>query len=282
VVPQLGNASYVSILCNQCNLFVGSDIYAVEVLSDDALRALENPSVELAEILSSYTKDTHWSAQFSYVEKLRCILRFHSDVIDSTVTALALECVVDSLDSLRSSTLRNGIFCGAAFVKSGLLGLDDMFRIVRAIAVKVAGGPKFINERAEASLNECLQGVETWNALYALLPVTDHKNSDVVSRTFVVMGGLISRLDASFVEVDAAHYPIIRALAIGLTRKGVAGKASCRSALKHIYGLVSVEIFGLAVKECKLLNSQFKVVEKEVGPCSLSLLLPADSESSST
>lgn len=239
------------------------DLYAVEVLTDTELRPLNN-AADVVKKLSSYSKDTPWSEQFAIVEGIRSLLLFHAEELNTTPKDKVITCVIDSLESLRSSSARNGIFAGGLLIKYGRLCREELHRVVQAMVMRTAGGPKFICDVAEGVLSEALLTIDPLLATESLMDGTQHKNADVVSKAYVIMGQSFTRVGVMTPERCAAHLRVIKSLFNGLNSKRVPGKESSRVAVRHLRKLIGDSEFARTVASCDLPNSLTKLIAKEV------------------
>ena len=240
------------------------DLYAVEVLLDSDLRPLPSAPDLLQKLNSGYSKDTPWSEQFAFVEGIRSLLLFHQDEFCTAPRDKLITCVIDCLESLRSSSARNGIFAGGLLIKHGQLTREELFRIVQAMVGKTAGGPKFICDVAEGVLSDALLTIDPLLATRSLMEATLHKNADVVSKAYVIMGQSFTRVSAMTPESCDAHLSVFKALFHGLNSKRVPGKESSRVAVRHLRKLIGESEFVRIVAACDLPNSLTKLIAKEI------------------
>ena len=132
---------------------------------------------------------------------------------------------------------------------------------------RTAGGPKFICDVAEGALSEALLTIDPLLATEALMNGTQHKNADVVSKAYVLMGQSFTRMSSITPELCAKHLPVVKALFRGLNSKRVPGKDSARNAVRHLRRLLGESEFPRVVASCDLPNSLCKLIAKEVSDC---------------
>lgn len=240
------------------------ELFAVEVVPDSLLSPLPNAVELLQSLRNDYSKETSWSDQFVFVQGIRSLLLFHVDAVQSGPKDKLIQCVIDSLESLRSSSVRNGLSAGGLLMKYGNLAREQLFHIVQAMVVRTAGGPKFICDEAEAVLKESLQSINPLLAAESLIEGTHHKNADVVSKAYVLMGHTFLRIPSNTSDLCTAHRPLIKCLFIGLSSKRVQGKEGSRLAIRHLHNLIGEAEFTHAVASCDLPNSLTKLIAKEI------------------
>lgn len=251
------------------------DLFNVEVLADSVLLQLNDDDVsDFIRNLNTnlINSDTSWAEQFRLVETLRSLLLYNRDKVTefytgtgTTVTPSPIVSLITSAaESLRSSTMRNGILAARLLILNVPLTSQDLEKVTFSVTTRMAGSPKFICDLAENSLTEALEGVSPLRAIDALLPLTSHKNADVASKAFIQVGKQISRLTADSLASDYAFVPLLQALAAGLNCKKVPGKDSSRNSLRQLLLLMGGEILEQRLAECNLLGSQMKQIQKEI------------------
>lgn len=246
------------------------DIFSVEVVSDEHLPALEDPDAFFDTIPPFHWKDAPWPDQFRFIEKIRCVLKHHLSDFKEDYIPKTISCLVDSLESLRSSTIKNALKASSSLILSIDLKQRDLNKIVHAICLKTSGCPKFIIEQAVETLQSSFHRSDPLKVILALLEATAHKNADVISYAHVMMRMQVERLDLSeetnLSQVfDPSFYGFTHSLCLGLNGKKVPGKEACRAALRYMHAELGTERFKKLVSQCGSLSpSQLKLVDKEV------------------
>jgi hypothetical protein len=240
------------------------DIYAVELKREEDLIPLDDPIGLLLKLNESYSKDVGWTDQLAYLENLRSIFLYHKDTFTCEYHMKCIDCIVDSCDAIRSSTMRSGLVTATLLIENIHLSSSDLNRTVRSVVARTAAAPKFIVDLAEGGLAKAFKNVDPWQAVISLVEPANHKNPDVVSKAFVLMGAQFIRIPFRLEDINGSHYLVLRLIGIGLNSRKVPGKVSCRNALSHLHDLFGTEDFLFVMGQCSLTPVQFKWVEKEV------------------
>lgn len=236
------------------------DIFDIKVLFDNELACLAQPESQVGVALLALKSETStWAERYGAIEILRrsCVFSpamFTSSIIESTIQALNEE-----LDSLRSCTIRNSVFC-----LQGLLKLEvcqDWINsgekchvydeIVGKLLLKSCSGPKFL---CKIMLEVFVQGAKVlpFSRLTIVLDsFSSHKNSEVCNHVYAIgcenfllnMNSVITENDGTTMETS------IRLFQKGINSVQPAGRSMAKKALKGYADRIGAEAFSKEVNQ---------------------------------
>jgi hypothetical protein len=229
------------------------EIFEVTVLADHELRSFSSASD--AETYNAYNAahsmfsavSATWADKYSFVELVRSISfskpRF---LVDNGLTENVLKAAMDSVESLRSSEIRNGILALGILVQNCMSGItEEQLTLVAGLLVnKLAGGPRFICSLSSEVLAKVILSLAPLVSIRALMPHVQHKNAEAAS---IVVCLLADRVVPKLDKENADHLDGCRIL-IGVLSKGLNGKrattiTSSKAALSHLRQYLGEESF---------------------------------------
>ena len=224
-------------------------IYDVKVHSDEEIVTchdilLPNNAGLFEAILKSMSGTCEWIEKYSSIEMTRKALLtpvdaslFSEEMISSIVKLL-----LESITSLRSCIIKNSLLCVNTFIKKycNHINEEQMSALVTCLFNRMANGPRFVVELAEKIvtdiINEYISGVSYILAVKCVKPTLLHKNSDICSKAYCILGNItVSKLALDHV----GHFrDIIDVLSNGLNAKKMNARDACKKGLVTLAQLV--------------------------------------------
>jgi hypothetical protein len=258
---------------------VGS-IYDVKVHSDEEIVTCDdvivlNNSALLTVIKKSVAEASEWIDKYSSIEMTRKALLMPVDTSlysDDMITSL-VQLLLESVMSLRSCIIKNALLCVNIFIQKycNHINEDLMSVLVTCLFNRMANGPKFIVELAEKIvtdiMNVYISGVSYVLAIKCIKPTLTHKNSDICSKAYAILGSItVSKVSLNHIE----HFrDIIDVLSNGLNAKKLNARDACKKALVQLARLVGDLEFNTLVES---LGNESKIaqINREVSTMLLS------------
>jgi hypothetical protein len=248
------------------------ELYDVTLLQDDEITPYEpNDNVineltilisksGLYNVVNSNTADKTdnngtWADKYALVEFIRRVLLHHTDSLliefhsDSKIDSenqlmiTITDAIVDAIQSLRSSTVRNGVLCARAVINthSKLKWSEGhILRLVTDLVNRTSVGPRFICEQAAEVLAAMIITLPPLLSIQLLAPSISHKNADACSKVFSLIAESSLKLTEivyqplSSVPSTCTINKLIDALSKGLNAKRPQARDLCRKAFRHI------------------------------------------------
>ncbi len=224
-------------------------IYDVKVRSDAEIVACNDIVVPNNEglfegILKSMSGTCEWIEKYSSIEMTRKALltpvdtSLFSDEMISSIVQLLLE----SITSLRSCIIKNSLLCVNIFIQKycNHINEEQMSALVTCLFNRMANGPKFVVELAEKIvtdvMNVYISGVSYILAVKCVKPSLLHKNSDICSKAYCILGNItISKAALDHI----GHFrDIIDVVSNGLNAKKMNARDTCKKALVKLAQLI--------------------------------------------
>lgn len=221
------------------------EIFSVVVLSDADLPPLseeENIAFLHTQIERVFSQDTNWAEKYEAMTNIRRVLIFHIELLDddnSVVPVIAMQCV-DAINSLRSTTVRNGLLClQALLTKKSVLVWSSRAAssIIACLLTRCGSGPRFIVESAAQILlsivpAHCPLGIITQSAQ----PLLTNKSPEVSSKAAMLIASATMSLTITTISSVTQHdmYITLISLLTGLGAKKIPAKDAAKKAILHI------------------------------------------------
>lgn len=253
------------------------ELYDVTLLQDDEITPYEpNDNVinELTMLISksglyneihsnpSDKTDSNgtWADKYALVEFIRRILLHHADSLviefqkqynhndskvdnENPLMITITDASVDAIQSLRSSTVRNGVLCARAIINSYFKlqwSEGQLLRIVIELVNRTTVGPRFICEQAGEVLAAMITILPPLLSIQLLVPSIGHKNADACSKVYSLIAESSLKLTEivyqplSLLPSTCTINKLIDALSKGLNAKRPQARDLCRKAFRHI------------------------------------------------
>jgi hypothetical protein len=217
------------------------DIYNAAVLVDNELldfadKSHENILQSLFESFGALNGESPWIERFSHIELFRRILWHHSQLLSNVDFQLHIELMLSSLDSLRSSEVRNGLAaCRLLLCKLyNSLTMAQINAICTALTNRSASGPKFIILEAVEALEAISNALPPLTMIESLLNSIHNKNADVANRSIVMISKKFLLCAIDIINNETILPNVIKALSVGLSSKRSSGRQFSKEALIHL------------------------------------------------
>jgi len=207
-----------------------------------------------------------WADKYALVEFIRRVLLHHIDnlilefqqrlIVDSNSNSNSndnnqnsfmitlTDATVDALQSLRSSTVRNGLLCARSIIKnySKIPWSDTQLqRIVTDLVNRTTVGPRFICEQAGEVLTNLTTSLPPLTSILILVPSIGHKNADACSKVYSLIAESSLQLNEIVYEPSSSlssstciMKKLVDSLSKGLNAKRPQARDLCRKAFRHI------------------------------------------------
>ena len=202
-----------------------------------------------------------WADKYALVEFIRRIMLHHTDNLsiefqqqrqqndtdindnENPLMITITDATVDAIQSLRSSTVRNGILCARTIINSYLkIQWSDgqLLRIVTDLVNRTTVGPRFICEQAGEVLTSMITVLPSLVSILLLVPSISHKNADACSKVYSLIAESTLKLTEivyqplSLLPTTCIINKLVDALSKGLNAKRPQARDLCRKAFRHI------------------------------------------------
>ena len=256
------------------------ELYDVIVLDDSELLCFDSDLMALTglETACSLTEESSsWADMFSAVEVIRRVTQHHSEIFLTGKEEMfpnALQVAINATSSLRSSTIRNGLFC---LRNLALIDVSSVYvvKIIEALMCRTFSSPKFICDISNNIILELIPKIPPMLCIQGAINSTNNKNTEVSSRAFLMISESIIRLfsDINIIllnnnntqknEIKLKYDEYIKLLSRGLNARISTSRESSKIALKSMKKYLGDEIFKENL-EISLDENSRKEVEREI------------------
>jgi hypothetical protein len=222
------------------------EIFSVVVLSDADLPPLtedeENMAFLHTQIEKVLSQDTNWAEKYEAMTNIRRVLVFRIELLDednAVVPVIAMQCV-DAINSLRSTTVRNGLLCiQALLIKKSVVVWSSRAAasIIACLLTRCGSGPRFIVESAAQILlstipTHCPLGIITQSAQ----PLLTNKSPEVSSKAAMLIASATMSLTFTSINSVTQHdlHTTLISLLTGLGAKKIPAKDAAKKAILHL------------------------------------------------
>jgi hypothetical protein len=202
-----------------------TDLYDVKLLQDEELPLLDS-DFSLNSVISSYSSSTVWAEKFYCVQHMRCFVQFCDESITNRDVSSMISAGLLEIESLRSSSSRNGLYLLRQLSSHLPRLLDDelMKKSFDTLINRIKAGPKFLATEAAGVLKIIGGVVDPIHIVALLTPHSNSKNTDVVDVVYSVICKSLENMD-SFAEVSDG----IRLIYAGLSSRSISAKECSKS-----------------------------------------------------
>jgi hypothetical protein len=216
-----------------------SDLYDVKVLSNDDISPCSAESLQCYLQTVTGVRDFHalvWVEKFDLITMIRQILKHQSDMIKLSHLPMISTFIIEGVDSLRSTTVRNSLEAMKQLVlfstSSATHDQAYMLGAVQCILRKTSTAPKFMI----SLVDEIIQVMTKNLSLHVLLPAANefvnHKNLDSVKKSFSMICDAIKLTDCNGDKL------ILNYLCVGVKSKSPEARKICKEAIVNIQNML--------------------------------------------
>lgn len=254
------------------------DLYDVVLLEDSALFAFESSekaAEELSKQLAAFPATTVWAEKYEIITTFRRIVLHHNILLADTATLKSVvNCVLDSIASLRSSNVRNGLLClrKAAHCCEQIWSVDNSLAIFNSLLNKSGNGPKFLCDTAFETAQCATEKCPIERLIPALQPFLTHKNMEVSCKAIQLLTQSIQQLTTAFLQQlhqscssNTKLTDMLSCLSAALNAKKALGKEKAKEALRHIKEALGADLFDSFI-DANLTATQSAEIKREVKP----------------
>eukprot|EP01038_Epipyxis_sp_PR26KG_P010532 gene10532-14149_t len=257
------------------------DLYEMIVLQDNELNSFDDISqaeMELQKICSIDLKSLSWAEKYELIVVIRKISLFHGTILTNNNQAKSqvLNLVIETVSSLRSSTVKNGLCCLQSLLKNCevAINLENSSQIVQSLLLRTSSGPKFICELASDLLNESVSIINPLLFIQSVMPYLNHRNAEITSRSFCLISKCIKQIKFEELQLDNEEVfynnlaDPVRSLSLGLKCKLAKGRESSKDGLKYLIKTIGRDVF-FKIAEQYLPSPLVADLTRELGRVSL-------------
>lgn len=257
------------------------DLFEVALLLDSDLTPLPNTlndlDNELLKQYDLYMATTVWAEKYEIITMFRRIVNHHSDLLDTTekINCL-LRCLNDGLTSLRSSNVRNSLFCLKKMFQLTstinslaicLWGNDLLSSLIANIFNRVGSGPKFLCDSAYETLESFALQCPIETCLKCIEPFFTHRNLEVVCKSIFALDITIRKVssDQLIQQIDSMTWlkSVVVLLVTSFNAKKAIGKEKAKKCLKYIQMTITNEQFDIFLSK-HFSEIQIKEMKREL------------------
>lgn len=256
------------------------DLYDVVLLEDSALNAFEDAAsaeTEFKKQLSSYANTTVWAEKYEAITIFRRIVIHHPSLLtEANTLKTMLSCILDSIASLRSSNVRNGLLAlkKASHVCEQIWCADNANSIFQSLLNKSGNGPKFLCDAAFEAAQCAAQKCPINLLIPSIQSFVNHKNIEVSCKAIMLQCQSVTQLSTEFLQKQHEASStlltnILTALCLSLSAKKAQGKEKAKEALRFIKQALGEDKFDSYV-DAKLPANQSAEIKREIKSASSS------------
>lgn len=228
------------------------ELFDVVVLSDEDLPSIDIHDSIVDEIIKLYRSTNLWNERYIFVENIRKLIKYHSQVISVKELPDLAEIATLELNSLRSCSIRNGIFLSRQLITEFprlLMDSGHLVEILNHFVIKMSSGPRFIGELALDSFQLCLANTQLRfeEKIDLMMKNVSHKSADVAGKMQLLLAEHCSvelkDLNTEITLSSTTFSNLCEGLYVGINSKRAFAKEKTRSALAQLVQRLGKENF---------------------------------------
>lgn len=218
------------------------DLYDVQVLEDTDIKqgCEEDVVITIASLSMPVTEN--WAGQFDQVTNLRQVLLHQRERLSSDEVGQAARIIISAVESLRSTTVRNGLLCMRQFIVTagGDSKASCLVDIIHCLVKRCHNGPKFLVRLAEPLIPLVVRRLHSDVIIAASKELVVNRNIEVSKRAYLMLCEIASRVAS---EERESFDSLLSLLVSGTNGKSSDVRASCKKSIIVIRKSMSEDEF---------------------------------------
>jgi len=264
------------------------DLYDVVLLEDSQLPAFETSIQALDELvknLQHYNETSVWAEKYESITIFRRIILHHALILTNPSHQSLLTCLIDGIQSLRSSNVRNSLLCIKQYSKlifgennvEGIWSFDSFATLVTVLLNRLGSGPKFLCEATMEALKVVFEHCPAEYSIGLLSNFVNHRNLDTSWKSIQLLTLIFKQIPQESWERflqsvtnpsdDKEDRPWMKTcltlLSLSLSAKKPQGKELAKETWQILQSLLGPESFSKLIDQT-LSSSQFSEIHREL------------------
>ena len=205
------------------------DLYDVQVLEDCDIKSGSDEDATNIISAMALPQTENWAGQFDQVTSLRQLLLYHRERLDAEQVSQAAQIIILAVESLRSTTVRNGLLCMRQFIATagGCNQASCLVDIIHCLVKRCHNGPKFLVRIAEALIPLVVRNLHADVIVDSSKELVVNRNMEVSKTAYLMLCEIAGRVASG----DKGFGSLLTLLVSGINGKSSDVRASCKKSI---------------------------------------------------